>query len=210
MPETSLDIHKSALLVIDMQNDLIKCQDGHFSNVTLMGQAKGIIENTASAIFAARQAGIPVIYACHVHRRDGADVVPTITDAMFQSKPSASGQTMVEGTPGAQIVDELLPAPEEHVIWKRRPSAFYNTDLELMLRTRGIDTVILTGVVTDGCMASTVRDARARDLHVIVLSDCCATSLQEDDDYFLKRVFPKVGRVRTAAEIIAAITANKN
>ena len=92
------------------------------------------------------------------------------------------------------------------MIWKRRSNAFYNSDLELMLRSRGIDTVIVCGVVTNGCVANTVRGARERDLHVIVLGDCCATMMPEDDDYFIKKVFPGAGRVRTSDDMVTVIS----
>ena len=195
-----------ALLVIDMQNDLIKVKEEPFNAVTKMAESKGIINNTAKVIAAARKAGMPVIFACHVHRKDNADVVPTITDLMLQGQVTPPRAAMIEGTPGAEVVDELKPASGEHVIWKRRSNAFYNSDLELMLRSREIDTVILTGAVTNGCIANTARGARERDLHVIILSDCVATMMPEDDEYFIKKVFPSAGRVRTADEIVSVLT----
>ncbi|NLX92019.1 MAG: cysteine hydrolase [Firmicutes bacterium] len=206
MLETKFDLQRTALLIIDMQNDLIKAEKEPFRNVTKMGEAKGIIQNTAKVAAAARQVGMPVVYACHVHKRDHSDVIPNITDWMLQGIPFLPDDTVIEGTVGAQIVDELAPASGEHVVWKRRANAFYNSDLELILRCRGIDTVIMGGVVTDGCVANTVRGARERDLRVIVLSDCCATMMPEDDDYFLKKVFPKIARVRTAEEIVAVLS----
>ena len=83
------------------------------------------------------------------------------------------------------------------------------SDLELMLRSRGIDTIIITGVVTNGCVANTVRGARERDLYVIVLSDCCACMMPEDDEYFIKNVFPSAGRVRTSDEMVAVISGER-
>ncbi|MDD5038687.1 MAG: cysteine hydrolase [Dehalococcoidales bacterium] len=209
MLETKIDISKTALLVIDMQNDLIKVKEAPFNAVTKMVQSKGAINKTARVIAAARQAKIPVVFTNHVHREDNADVVPTITDFMLQGLMTPARASMIEGTPGAQIVDELKPAPGEHVIWKRRSNAFYNTDLELMLRSRRVDTVIITGVVTNGCIANTVRGAQERDLNVIVISDCVATMMPEDDDYFIKNVFPRAGRVRTADEIIIVLSRAK-
>jgi nicotinamidase-related amidase len=206
MLETKIDIKKTALLVIDMENDLIKVKEEPFNGVTKMVESKGAIGNTARVIAAARQAGMPVIYTNHVHRKDNADVIPTITDLMLQGLAPPTREGMVEGTPGVQVVYELKPVPGDHVIWKRRSSAFYNSDLELMLRSRGIDTIIVTGVVTDGCVANTVRGARERDLHVIVLSDCCACRMPEDDDYFISKVFPSAGRVRTSDEMVAVIS----
>ena len=137
--------------------------------------------------------------------KDIADVVPTVTDLMLRGINFLPYDVLFERTYGAQIVDELKPVFEEHVVWKRRSNAFYNSDLELILRSRGIDTVIMAGVLTSGCVANTMRGARERDLHVILISDCCADMLPEDDDYFIKKVFPRIGRVRTADEIISVI-----
>ena len=205
MLETKIDVKKTALLVIDMQNDLIKAKEEPYSDVAKMVESKGAITNTAKVIAAARKAGMPVVFIGHVVRKDCADVVPTITDEMLQGLAPPSREVLVEGTAGAEVVDELRPAIGDHVIHKRRSNAFYNTDLELMLRSRGIDIVIITGAVTNGCVAATVRGARERDLHVIVLSDCCVARFPEDDDYFLKRDYPRLGRVRTSDEIIAAM-----
>jgi len=206
MLETKLDTNKTALLLVDMQNDLIKSK-GSSIETTKMAEAKGLIDNTARVVAAARRARIPVIYSNHVHRKDNADSVATITDFMLQEEGTSTyGDEFVEGTPGADVVDELKPAPGDHVINKRRSSAFYNSDLELMLRSQGIDTVIITGAVTDGCIANTVRAARERDLDVIVLSDCCACDAPEDDEYFMTKVFPRSGRVRTSDEIVTVIS----
>jgi len=210
MLETKIDVKKTALLIIDMQNDLVKVKEEPFNGVTKMVESKGAIGNIGKVMGAARRAEMPVIFIGHVHREDNADVVPSITDMMLQAPTPPPGggvrARMVEGTPGAQVVDELRPAPGDHVIWKRRSNAFYNSDLELMLRTRGIDTVIITGVVTNGCVANTVRGARERDLHVIVLSDCCATMMPEDDEYFIKKIFASAGRVRTSDEMVTVIS----
>jgi len=205
MLETKMDIKKTALIVIDMQNDLVKVKEEPFDAVTKMVKSKGVISNIAKVIAAARQVVMPIIFTNHVHRKDSADVVPTITDLMLQGLAPPPREAMIEATPGANIVDELKPAPGDHIIWKRRSNAFYNSDLELMLRSQGIDTVIITGVVTNGCIANTVRGARERDLHVIVISDCCATMMPEDDDYFITKVFPKEGRVRTSDEMVTVI-----
>ena len=206
MLETKIDVKKTALLVIDMQNDLIKVKEEPFNAVTRMVESKGVIENTAKVIAAARQSGMPIIFIGHVHREDNADVFPTITDLMLQGFVPPPRAAMVEGTPGAYFVDELKPLAGDHIIWKRRSNAFYNSDLELILRRRGIDTVIVTGVVTNGCVANTVRGAQERDLHVIVLSDCCATIMPEDDEYFNRNVFPRAGRVRTSDEMVTVIS----
>lgn len=205
MLETKIDTGKTAVLVIDMQNDLIKVPEEPFNAVTKMAQAKGMIANTGKVISEARRLGMPIIYVGHIHRQDNADAKPTITDLMLQGLTPPAREAMVEGAAGAQIVDEIKPGPGDHVIWKRRSNAFYCTDLELILRARAIDTVIIVGAVTNGCVANTIRGARERDLHVIVLSDCVATMRPEDDEYFVEQVFPREGRVRTSDEIVSVL-----
>ena len=206
MLETKIDTKKTALLVIDMQNDLVKNKKEPFNAITKMVEAKGAIGNTARVVAAARRVGMPIIYTNHVHRKDSADIVPTITDLMLQGLTPQYEGFNIEGTSGTDVVDELKPVPGDHIIFKRRGNAFYNTDLELMLRSRGINTVILAGVVTNGCIAAAVQGARERDFHVIVLSNCCATMMPEDDDYFLTNIFPRSGRVRTSDEIIKTMS----
>jgi nicotinamidase-related amidase len=206
MLETKIDVKKTAVLVIDVQTDLVKAKEEPFNAVTKMAESKGMIGNIAKVITAARKARMPVVFIGHVHRADNTDAIPTITDLMLQGLVPPPRVAMVEGTPGAQIVNELKPAPGDYVVWKRRSNAFYSSDLELMLRAWGIDTVIIGGAVTNGCVANTARGARERDLHVIILSDCVACMIPEDDEYFLKKVFPREGRVRTSDEIIQAIT----
>jgi len=135
MLETQIDIKKTALVVIDMQNDLVKAEEEPFNGVTKMVKSKGVISNIAKVIVAARRVAMPIIFTNHIHRKDGADVVPTITDLMLHGLAPPSREAMVEGTPGANIVDELKPAPEDHVIWKLRSNSFYSSTLELMLRS---------------------------------------------------------------------------
>lgn len=206
MLETKINVKKTALLVIDMQNDLIKAKEEPFSAITKMVKSKGVISNTTRVIAVVRKARMPIIFIGHIHRKDNADAFPTITDLMLQGLAPPPREALVEGTPGAYFVDEIKPLPGDHIVWKRRSNAFYNSDLELMLRRRGIDTIIITGVVTNGCVANTVRGAQERDLHVIVLSDCCAAMMPEDDEYFIKNAFPRAGRVRTSEEMITVIS----
>jgi nicotinamidase-related amidase len=203
--ETRINIKKTALLIIDVQNDVIKATDEPYSNLVKMVRAKGVIGNTARVLDAMRRLKLPVIFIGHVHRKDRADFVPLITDLILQGIAGPVREVNVEGTTGAQIVDELKPMPDEYIIWKRRSNAFYCTDLELVLRARGIDTVVLGGIATDVCVANTVRGAQERDIRVIILSDCVAAMMPEDDEYFIKRVFPALGRVRTSDEIISVL-----
>jgi len=202
--ETEIDLKTTALLVIDMQNDLVKAEGGFFAPLSQSVRSGGVIENIVRVVKAARGVGVPIFHVRTVHRRDGTDVIPIITDFMLQGLvPREMGGVMVEGTPGADFISELQPAAEDYVVVKRRGSAFFNTDLDLLLRARGLDTLLLVGVVTNSCVENTARDARQRDYHVLVLSDCCAAITAELHNWAMKSTFPSLGRVRTSDEILA-------
>lgn len=207
MQEIKIDVTKTALLIVDMQNGYVsvnvlkeKPVDPIGKALTELAKEKGIISNTAKVIAAARKVGMPIIFTKAVHRKDRADVFPTICDEDFRRT------LLIEGTLGAEVTDELKPAPEDFIICKRKRNAFYNTDLETILRSQGLDTVIITGVVTSACVANTVRGAEERNFHVIVLSDCCTARTAEEDEYFIKRVFPREGLVRTSDEMVKVIS----
>src|SRR5213079_169553 len=117
------------------------------------------------------EAQIKVIYTAHVHRRDGCDM--GLFDDMHP--PIANRKALVDGTPGVDIYPELAPAPGEHVIKKHRYSGFFGTDLDMILREWGVDTVIVSGTTTENCCHATARDALFRDYRVVFLSDATAT-----------------------------------
>jgi len=205
MLETKIDPRKTALLVIDMQNDLVKVEEEPFAELYKMVQSNRIIENMDKVIRAARKVEMPVVFLKHVLREDYRDVVPSITDVMLRGEAPPPRKAMIEGTPGAEVVDELKPAPGDYVIAKRRGNGFYNTELELILRSRGVDTLILGGVVTNGCILATVQGARERDFHTIVVNDCCAGTTQEGHDWPMQNLFSRSGRVRTSDEVVVAL-----
>ena len=205
--ETKFDPEKTALLVIDMQNDLTKTGPDFFAPLYEMVKSNRVIENFTKMVKGARQKGLPVVHIKTVHRHDNADVVPTVTDFMLQGMaPAQMPPILVEGTPGADFIEELQPAAEDYVVAKRRSGAFFNTPLDLFLRARGIDTLLIGGVVTNGCVENTIRAARERDYHVIVLSDCCAANMAQGHDYALNNVFPGMARVRTSSEVLDAMS----
>jgi len=205
--ETKFDPQKTALLVIDMQNDLTKAGPDYFAPLYEMVKSNQVIENFTKMVKRVREKRLPIVHIRTVHRQDNADVVPTVTDFMLQGMtPSQMPPILVEGTPGADFIEELRPAPEDYVVAKRRSGAFYNTELDLFLRTRGIDTLLVGGVVTNGCVENTIRGARERDYHVIVLSDCCAANVAQAHEYALNNVFPSMARVRTSDEVLDAMS----
>jgi nicotinamidase-related amidase len=149
-----------ALLIIDMQNDFVL--DGAPLKVA---QARAVIPKILEVLGQFRAGNQPVFHILRVHRRDGSDV-EIIRQDLFKKHPFA-----VEGTHGAQVIDELLPAAGEYVIHKTRMSAFIGTELDLMLRNLGITDLIVTGIQTPNCIRTTVFDAIAYNYHVTLIED---------------------------------------
>src|SRR6516162_3376845 len=133
--------------------------------------ARAMVPRLAESLSICREAGIRVIYTAHVHRRDGCDM--GLFDDMHP--PIANRDALVDGTPGVDIYPELAPASGEHVIKKHRYSGFFGTDLDIILREWGIDTVIISGTTTENCCLSTARDAMFHNCRVVFLSDATAT-----------------------------------
>jgi len=157
---------KCALIVVDMQNDFVA---PGAPMETPAGRA--MLPKLTRAIDFCRRVGARVIYTTHAHRRDGCDA------GLFARlwPPIASRAGLVDGTRGIEIYDEIAPKPGEIVVKKHRYSAFYGTDLDIILRGWGVDTVVIAGVTTENCCLSTARDALFRDYKVVFLSDATAT-----------------------------------
>lgn len=164
-PLWKVDRKRVALLVIDMQNDFIK--PGACLEVP---EARRQIPTVKKLIEAARRLGVPMVYTAHYHTRDGTDM------GLMKYWPMIGNRTcLVEGTEGVQIYPEIAPKGDERIIWKNRYNAFYNTNLETVLRNlRGlgvVDTLIISGTVTNICVESTARDAFFRDFKIVFAKD---------------------------------------
>jgi nicotinamidase-related amidase len=175
----SVDLSKSALVIIDMQRDFL--EPGGFgaalgNDVSMLQAAVGPCRETLSA---ARAIGMLIIHTREGHRPDLTDAPPHKVErgdpATRIGAPGPMGRILVRGEPGHDIIPELYPLPNEPVIDKPGKGAFYQTDLELMLKNRGIDTLFVCGVTTEVCVNTTVREANDRGFRCIVLSDCCAS-----------------------------------
>ena len=120
------------------------------------------------------------------------------------------GRILVRGEPGHDIIPELYPAAGEPVIDKPGKGAFYQTDLELMLKNRGIETLLVCGVTTEVCVNTTVREANDRGFRCIVLADCCASYFPEFHDMGLKMIKAQggiFGCVSASQPVVAALAA---
>lgn len=161
----SIDPQRTALIVVDMENDFV----AEGAPLDTPG-AREILPKLRGALEICREVGIRVIYTTHVHRRDGSDL------GLFGLSPKIrDGEALADGTPGVEIYPEIAPQPGEHVIRKHRYSAFFGTDLDMILRGWGVDTVIIAGATTENCCHATARDAFFHDYKVVFLSDATAT-----------------------------------
>lgn len=161
-----IDPLKTAMIVVDMQNDFVA--EGALLQ---SGQAAQMVAKLAGTLKFCREQGIRVVYTAHVHRADGCDM--GLYDDLYP--PIAERVALVDGTKGVEIFAELAPAAGEHVIKKHRYSGFFATDLDLILREWGVDSVVISGTTTENCCHATARDAMFRNYRVAFLSDATGT-----------------------------------
>src|SRR5207248_7818989 len=191
-----IDPKKTARIVIDMQNDFVAAGAAMETPA-----ARAVVPKLAEALKLCRDAGIKIIYTAHVHRRDGSDM--GLFDDMHP--PIANRDALVDGTPGIDIYPELAPAAGEHVIKKHRYSGFFGTDLDIILREWGVDSVIISGTTTENCCHATARDAMLRNYRVVFLSDATATYDYPDRGF---GAMPAADVHRATLVILAASTAH--
>jgi ureidoacrylate peracid hydrolase len=181
----------SAVIVVDMQNDFAAA-GGMFERANIdIGCIQEIVPRTAEVLRLARLVGMPVIYLKMAFHADLSDTggpssptwlkhVPLQAGAGVTAPDGSASRVLIRDTWNTDIVTELRPDPSDVVIYKHRYSGFYGTELDEILRDRGVSSLIVTGATTSVCVESTVRDAVFRDYHCLVLEDCTAEPIAFD------------------------------
>ncbi len=191
----AFDATTTAFVVIDMQRDFV--EPGGFGE-TLGNDAsllQRVVPPLQRALVAARDAGMAVVHTREGHLPDLSDLPPAKLNrgspTLRIGDPGPNGRILVRGEYGHDIVDELVPLPGELLVDKPGKGAFHGTQLEAELVARGITSLVVTGVTTEVCVHTTVREANDRGFECLVLSDCVGSYFPE---------FHRVGLAMIAAQ----------
>lgn len=205
------DIVKSALIIIDMQNDFVHVDGGFARRARANPEARidlpflmGTIPYVKRLVDAFRAAGRPVVYVTHVLKAD-------YSDAQFpywrrkQDAPGTSHTFLVEGSWGAQVIEQLKPRDGEHVVIKKGFGGFSNTPLDTILRNLGVTTCVVAGVTTCVCVSTTVRGGVEHNYHMVLVSDAVAEVDRGTHEAELKTMARVFADVKCTDEIVALL-----
>jgi nicotinamidase-related amidase len=195
-----MDPDNTAILAIHWQVDVIEPQGamGIFHEAV---KRLGVVENTAAVIAAGRKVGMPIVYVNVCYQPGYPELVRN--NGLFNTVPKMG--CLVRGTPGAMVVARLAPQPGDYVIEHTRISSFYGTELDVILRSLQIRTVICTGIATNVAVDHTIRDAVQYGYDAILLEDCCHSSTAEYHEAGLKTLQVLATQVTDSRAFLAAI-----
>jgi len=205
------DPGRTALLIIDMQRDFL--EPGGFGEMlgNDVSQLRRTIDPNRKLLAAWRSAGLQVIHTREGHRPDLADLPPAKKIRGLSKTsigdPGPMGRILIRGEPGHDIIPELYPLPGEPVIDKPGKGAFFATDLHAILQNRGIQRLVVTGVTTEVCVNTTVREANDRGYDCLVPEDCVGSYFPEFQEMGLKMIKAQggiFGWVSDSGRILAA------
>jgi len=217
----TIDTARTAALVVDMQNDF-GAKGGMFDRAGInISITRAAVEPTAKTLAAMRKAGIGIIYLKMGFRSDLSDLGPPDSPNRIKHLPLAVGTTvtapdgresriLIRDTWNTDILDELTPQTGDTVLYKTRYSGFYGTDLDSILKERGVKWLVVTGATTSVCVESTIRDAMFRDYSCILLADCTGEpighqSARSNHEASLLTIQTLFGWVSSSADVIRSL-----
>ena len=190
MEPLALDPQSTALVLIDLQRGIAGRPTAPHSATDVVARARGLAERF-------REVGAPVVLVRVAVAPDGRDRLAPRVDAAGWGGPVPPDFS--------QIVPELGPLEGDLVVTKRQWGAFYGTELDLELRRRGIRTIVLGGIATNFGVESTARDAYERGYELVFAEDAMAGPTAEAHQFAVTTIFPRIGLVRSSAEVLAAL-----
>lgn len=197
-----IDPSLAALIIVDVQNDFCSLQGKKAQKGDDMSMIQDTIPRLQLLLNEARRVGAHVIFAKNIH------LGQVVSDAMTQRHHERFGDNpammTVEGTWGAEFCEGFAPHQGETVVVKHRYSAFIGTNLDVILRSRNIKTLIMTGVTTNVCVESTARDGFMLDYNIVFVSDCTATQSLKLHEATLETIRLNFGQVVASEDIVAA------
>jgi nicotinamidase-related amidase len=201
--EKDLSASRTGLVMFDTLHGYLHPSDAE--KVKFLAD-RNILPNMQRLLAGARKVGMTAFYPSGAHAADGSDSVARLTDTDMDLSPITGAQKpprFHKGGKEAEIAAEVAPIKGDVVVPKHRWNSFHQTDLDLHLRVRGIETIVIAGGSTDVGIASTVFAARDLDYGVVVIRDCCYSARGNNNEFFLDRVFPRMGRVMTVDQAVA-------
>ncbi|MXM64780.1 isochorismatase family protein [Streptomyces sp. HUCO-GS316] len=198
-----LDPARTAIVLIEYQNEFTSDGGVLHGAVADVMQRTDMLANTVAVVDTARGAGVSILHAPITFAEGYGELTRHPYGIL---KGVVDGKAFVKGTWGAAIVDELTPVNGDIVIeGKRGLDTFASTNLDFILRSKGIDTIILGGFLTNCCVESTMRTGYEHGFRVITLTDCVAATSQEEHDNAISYDFPMFSLPMTSADVIAAL-----
>lgn len=185
-----LDLARTALVVIDLQKGIVGMPAAPHDTASVVARAAHLADEC-------RARGVFVVLVHVGASPDGRDGLRPVLDEPVQWRSPEPGWD--------EIVPPLGPKPGDHVVRKRQWGAFYGTDLDLQLRRRQVNTILLCGISTNLGVESTARDAYERGYQQVFVEDACAARTAEEHAFVFGTVFPRIGRARSTEEVVAAL-----
>lgn len=200
--ELNIDPAKMALLLLHWQNDIAARGGKAAGDMPERLAAAHTIEHTQAVLKATREKGILVIYVNASHRPGYPEIA---TKPFPMASHLVEAGVLVRGTRGAEVLDQLKPRADEIVIYNYSTSGFCYTELDIILRNKGMTDLVLSGLATNWVVESTARDGANRGYFICTLKDCCNSSSDEMHNWALTNILPSLGVVLDSEAYIAAL-----